>query len=548
MKYALLTLILDLLISPLVFAANSLPWEAYVRGNQVYVWKEPGWTVSDCASSIDKNFPEAVKALHAQRYEKSKAACEALAPDLLLKPKQVVSIELEEKQVLNETDKPYGPIFEDAKILHGEFEENMRYYKVRLRLRSLRGETREFVGWVEADLITTPSEKQYPQPELTTSTGKNQTNEKSSMAAEATVASNLLQIQNKTDDITVKSDAELNRFICLHRGDLDSKNQKAVLADEEDFFSVRMPESIAVAAQAESVFGVSRSLLRCTVLAESAYRKSQTSFAGAKGYAQFMPDTIDLLIKIAKDPKLPYGDMWKSYQSLNKRATLSDRAVRHSDNMPSAIGAMALYYRWMFDTELVKNLSSCSDCSGDLTKMKRKDAYLLTAGYNAGHGFIADLVRKSPASIRNAFPPPDESREYVQKIERCLGSGWETTFVETKPMIQSTNLRRKNNIRSLEQKIDFSQRVYASKLKAHNSDVAKEERRQKLLADKEAGMKVYVPPKQSIRPKPTEPDVKEQQDKIAHLKAMITIDASETYSRRINSCNERFKNEIKENK
>jgi hypothetical protein len=544
MKFILAALILDLLIGPPVFAADTLPWEAFVRGKQVYVWSEPGWTVMDCQSSLTVKADEKVQVLHQMRFELAQKACEQLKPSLLLKDRQAIAIETEVKRDA-EYPNGVGPVFRDATILHGDLEETMRFYKTQITYRNDQGELIEFQGWVEGNLITTPSEKEFPVPELTTTTGRNQTQGKSAMANEATVASAILQIQKKTGDepLTIKSDAELNRFVCLHRGDKRGADAKEQKSDEDDFYKTRFPDSVTFALQAESAFGIPRAFLRCTMLAESSYKRSQTSPAGAKGYAQVMPDTIDFLEKIGKDPKLPYGAMWKVYHAMNKKAVLNDRAVRHSDNMASAMGAMALYYRFMFDTEVLKNLASCSDCSGDLQKLKRKDIYLMAAGYNAGHGFIADMVRKTPASIRSSFPPPPESRDYVQKIERCMGSGWETTFVENKSNVASSNGRRKQNIRDLELRLDYQRRAYESKLKAHLSDTAKSEARKALIEEVRAGRKKGPMPKPlNVRPKPTEPDFTLQQEQIAHLKAMIAIDASESYSRRIKACNARFTN------
>jgi hypothetical protein len=542
MKITLFALILDLLIAFPVSAADPLPWEAFVRGKQVYVWSEPGWTVLDCQSKLSGKYDEKTQILHAMRFEQAQKACEQLKPALLLRDRQAIRIETEVKR-----DPEYangiGPVFQDAVILHGDVEESMRFYRTQITYRNEVGEIIDFQGWVEADLITTPAEKEYPVPELTTNTGRNQTQGKSSMANEATVASAILQIQKKTGDepLTFKSDAELNRFICLHRGDKKDADAKEQKRDEDDFYKTRFPDSVTYSFQAESAFGIPRSFLRCTMLAESSYRRNQISPAGAKGLAQFMPTTIDFIEKIIRDPKLPYGAMWKVYQTLNKAPIPNDRSVRHTDNMAAAMGAMAVYYRFMFDTEVMKNISSCSDCSGDLTKLKRKDIYLMAAGYNAGHGFIADLIRKTPASIRASYPPPPESRDYVQKIERCMGSGWETTFVESKSHVQSSNNRRKQNIRDLEQKIDYERRVYESKLKAHLSDTKKSEARAAVIAEIRAGRKKGpMPAPLRIRPKPTEPNLNVQMEQIAHLKAMIAIDASEVYSRRIQSCNARF--------
>ncbi len=534
MKFTLALPLFVFLISLQVSGNSDTPWEAYVRTEKAYVWSEPGWTYQDCQPQDKKDKGPGAKTRFTRR-EEALETCKKREKEHLLSESDSV-------EVLTSSAKDtkgisiQKPIYEDKRVFFSGNWEKIRYYKVRIKGKN----GADFEGWMSAEQVTRPEPKEFPQPVLAKTCkscglGNQSTTGLPEMKEEARVSRNSLEILQKVPDLTIKSDKELDRFACLHRGPVE----------ENDLFKRLLPEINEATRQAEEAFGIPRALIRCSMLAESGLKAGLTSEAGAKGYMQVMPSTMSFIERLAKDRSLPYGEMLAQMQKKNRRVQLNNRAVREQDNISSAVAAAAFYFRFMFDTELKKVIEkkSCKDCSGDLGNLTRKDLYLLAVGYNAGHGLIARIAGKTPSEIRNTKegPPPSESREYVQRIEKCMGSGWETSFKESEAALNRIERQRETDIRTLKNQVAAKKKAYDTQMKAYQAGQERLKLRQQIVADIDAGKKKGPKPGAITVPKqPVPPDTAKEEERIAHYTAMNAINANNSYSERVGSCTKRL--------
>lgn len=510
MHVPLLLFFIALLIRPSAYAQKAeVPWEVYVRSKQAYIWSQPGWTYQDCealpeqdpaASSKKMSYHEEKlqreRAVRRLRHEQAQASCDARKSQHLAFETDIV------EAVTRLVTTPNGrvsrePVYKDEKVFRNGYEERLRYYQVRLKIKNEDGTTSDYIGWMAADQVSAPAPQEPPPPEQAkkceecSTVGRTTTTGLPEMSTEIVMKQNYLEIAKKVDqDIVFRSDSDLALFTCLHRGDR-VRGAADVQSDVDEFFQ-RFPEFVRTAKSAEEVFGMPSQIVRCSMLAESGLRKNSRSDAGAAGYAQIMPETMKHLIEISG--KSPYKEMWAQFKQKEKGAALTDLSVRVQNNIASATGAMAMYYRWLFDNYISpeSKYSTCKDCSTDPAKMRRKDVNLLGVGFNGGPGYIKPMSSKNPAEFPKSYQIPPETRGYVQKMEKCLGAGSRnTSFTESKENLDSINRKRERDIRDLQKRKDSAS--------------------------------------------------EEIQSKIRFLKQMQTVDANYSYERRYGDCNERSK-------
>jgi len=562
MTLPLLLLLLTFTSSMSAHAADNT-LEAFVKTKQAYVWSEPGWTYQDCEipSANDRRWKERERILRTIRREEAKDVCAKREPEHLLQGMMAVTVVT--RKVRDSRNRIVTePEYEDRTTLYNGIEEKSRFYKVSIKVRNEKGELVDHEGYMAADQLTPPEKKEYERPPIAKKckdcaiTGGADSTGLPDFSKETAVASNFLEIQRKVPEIEVKSVAELDRFFCLHREE-KGKTSAEIAADAKHFFEKRLPELSKAAADAEATFGIPKELIQCTLLVESGLKPDKYNVGSqAKGYSQVIPDTMDFLLSIESNSKYQYHEMWTEYQKTNKKAILDNHHVRNSNNLQASVGATALYYRFMFDNHIANN-NGCKDCSKDLQALKRKDIYLLAAGYNGGHAYIEGgkirgqyvigMNTKSPSEIRASFPPPPESRRYVEKIEKCMGKGWETSFVESSTDLQKINQKRKKTIAALEKKIAYNKKVYDSRVRAYEKNVDAQQVREAALAEIQSGeRKGKAPPPVKALPMPKSLNISEDEKQIDHLNAMMKIDANHSYSDRFDECNKRFATPVAE--
>jgi len=562
MTLPLFSLFLGFASSMSAYAAD-IPLEAFVKSKQAYVWSEPGWTYQDCEtpSANDRRWNEKEQVLRTIRREQAKTACASRKSEHLMQ--EMMAVTVVTREVRDSRNRVFvEPEYEDRTTLYQGVEEKSRFYKVRIKVRNEKGERVDHEGYMAAHQLTPPEKKEFERPPLAKKckdcaiTGGADTTGIPRMKDERDISSNFLEIQRKVPEIEVKSKAELDRFVCLHR-ETKGNTEAEIAADTKHFFDKRLPELSKAAAEAEATFGIPKELIQCTLLVESGLKPDKYNEGSqAKGYSQVVPDTMDFLMSIEANTKYNYHDMWTDYKKTNKKAILDNDHVRNSNNLQASVGATALYYRFMFDNHIANN-NGCKDCSKDLKNLKRKDLYLMAAGYNGGHAyieggnirgrFVIGMNTKSPSEIRASFPPPPESRRYVEKIEKCMGKGWETSFVESSADLQDINQKRKKTIAALEKKIAYNKKVYASRLKAYEKNVDALQVREAALAEIQSGeRKGKAPPPVKALPMPKHLNISEDEKQIDHLNAMMKIDANHSYSNRFDECNKRFATPVAE--
>lgn len=526
MKLPLLTLLSVISLS--IFAhASDMRMEAFVKYKQVYVWPEPGWTSLDCeAPSInDKKWPEREQTLLNMRREKAAGVCAERRADHFLKEAQRVTVLTRD---ITENGRTFQQAeYEDRPILYRGHEEIVRFYKVRIKAKNENGELVNYDGYVSADLLSDPDPIQTIRPEPAeickecAMLGKKSTQTPNGLPETPElneVSSNLLELTDKIEDSSfqdfkVKSADELAMFTCLHRRN-SADNHEDSPTEVDEFFK-RFPQFVKAAEQAEEAFGVPKELVRCSMMAESGLKRRMVSTKGARGYAQIMPRTMDDMVAFGQ--KSPYKEMWDKYRSLNKDANFW--RMRDDNNIPSATGAMAMYYRWIYDNFLSKIVESgqCKDCSGDLQHMKIKDVMLTTMSYNGGQKLLEAASGRSPAQILRSSDLPSESKDYFKKIETCLQSGALTSFTESPGLLQRINSKRRQEVAKLKQQIAQRNKAIES---LSNTDDGKG--------------------KNQARIAKMEEDNRKDDARIPELEKLIQLNANTSYGNRIGDCTQRL--------
>lgn len=405
-------------------------YESTVRVESAKIWSRPGYTDEDCRpqnpNSKYRNKSDR-DATHLRYEVEGREVCAARDP------KTDTIDSGEPVEILTENG---NLIYSDKfKIYQGNEVVEEIFYKVRTKSGK--------EGWVSAGEISDPKPKEanwfveyvirpdYVNcPERVTS--------KSGTNAIKTLSKDWAKIKEKIDkDLNItsfKNEEELDRYICMYRKPKD-----------RDAFVRKLHVFTEAANEAEKAFGVPSAFLRCAMLTESQFAPGAESPAAAKGYTQFLSGTVKEVAVYAD--RAPYNKMWKDFKSAYPDAEISNEKVRLKDHIASATAAMAIYFRKMFDVDLQN--SGCKDCTKDLNSIKRKDIYMLIAGYNAGPGVMKRISHRNSVDMRTTPPPVEETRNYMMRMERCLTKGHEGNFYESSEKLIDYNKSRKAEINSI---------------------------------------------------------------------------------------------------
>ena len=216
---------------------------------------------------------------------------------------------------------------------------------------------------------------------------------------------------------TTKSDREINYYMCLHRDNRVNAQQ----------FRQMLPRFQKSAKAAEASFGVNYGLTMCTLLVESGLHFIKNENDEYTGYGQFGSAIIEDLTNLAEKNKA-YGAMVSSYQTRMSgsgvRPQFTDKKIRDSSDPEHATGAVALAMKWLYEQRLPAQCRQCTPRNG----IDRKELYLMVAGYNYSPFGLKPLANRSLASLRTTFPPPKETRNYMEQVERCLDKDQNSKF------------------------------------------------------------------------------------------------------------------------
>jgi hypothetical protein len=245
-----------------------------------------------------------------------------------------------------------------------------------------------------------------------------------------------------------KKDNEIDHFACLYR-DYNIPDKK---------FLETYPDFQKAAKEAASAFKVPYGMVMCTMMTESSLYFNTKEKDEYRGLGQVGSAFVEDLNKLIR--KNPYKEQWDTYKSKNQDVQFTDKSVRESSDPRSAAVAVALGMSWIYNDRFHQKDVACKDCSRD-GNYNRKDLYMMIAGYNWGPYSLKKIVGKSAAQMKSSYPPPEETRDYMSRIENCLAKNHYSNFKEKEYDLEKYNLSRKKKMNN----IINNQRKLASKTK-----------------------------------------------------------------------------------
>jgi hypothetical protein len=403
------------------------PFESSVVASS-NMWSTPGYSLYDCRAG-EKNFNP-----------RSSGAKEAIArykePDVKTMCEKGKGDHLESGETVDLVDKGDGnPVVVTLKMKVGSIITERDFYLVKNPSTGKQ-------GWMSSEYISEPRRKTFeaPRTPLSRTTGECLPCSSDSKDFEEKVE----QLRRDGADLAtavsrmpfggMKTEAELDRFACLYRD----------MSVSADTFAKILPQIQRSAKAAEKAFGIPAPVLRCTMLVESALVASAKSKMKASGYAGVLDGTIDQLETVSE--RMPLKENWEKYKKDEPNAAMDRVSVRLRSTVPSSMGAIALYSKHMQIDYIAK---SCNDCYMPDGSLSRKGMYLMIIGYNAGPGLIQKVAHKNPVEMMTSRPPPDETRGYFIKMDRCLQADHEASFVESPKDIADSTAKRKKELQDL---------------------------------------------------------------------------------------------------
>jgi hypothetical protein len=381
-----------LLNSSAVAGTSANEFQASVV-NGGFIWSHPGVTWYDCKNRLNE--------------PKIKKICES---GKLLKLESGDDVDL----VLN---RRHEPEIKTLSVTIAGHKEKKRYYHVRDPGSGKK-------GWMSSDYISNPRPKEFedtvPAPVARKLPDPCVTKPADSRAHTENLRKDAADIGAATSKLAMgatKSEREMDHFACLYREGHVSKNELKTI----------LPGVKRTALAAEKAFGIPSTVLRCAMLIESGFRGAAVSDMNAYGYAQVISETVRQLHDTSEQE--PYKSMWDKYKKLEPAAVISEETVRTHSTVISSMGTMALYLKYLMNTYVSKN---CTDCQTSDGQFSRKELYLLIAGYNGGQKQLILSAKRNPSQMLSGYPPPDETRKFLVKLDNCLHAGTEKTFAQSK--------------------------------------------------------------------------------------------------------------------
>lgn len=288
--------------------------------------------------------------------------------------------------------------------------QKVKFYHVSVNLILMDGSELNQKGWISADQISDPKVEAPPQKQPV---AKPNCPPKKDPLKDASKDARSIEdhLANQMALGDVKSNREIDHFACLYR--------RRTIDDKQ--FDDMIPDFRKAAKKAETSFKIPYAVTMCTMLIESGLYYNSSESDEYKGLGQFGSAIVEDLSKLSTNTKSPYSKMWDNYSS----SSLTDRAVRNSDDPEVATGAVAMMLRWLYQDRLPA--SRCKDCSTD-GKLNRRDLFLMVAGYNYSPYALDKIANRSLAAMHSSFPPPQETRDYMTQMDRCLEKGQEKKF------------------------------------------------------------------------------------------------------------------------
>ncbi|MEZ0391866.1 MAG: hypothetical protein ACAH59_06605, partial [Pseudobdellovibrionaceae bacterium] len=293
-----------------------------------------------------------------------------------------------------------------------------------------------------------------------------------------------------------KSETEMDRYMCIHRhGKMDFNSFKSQLNSFKH-----------AAKEAENAFGIPYAMVMCTMLTETRMYfipgEGKNRSDRYLGLTQFGPELVsDLKDAIRRQP---YKKMWEEYQSRNPNVQFTDRAIRLESDPHAPLAATALALRWIYEERMRDNNVNCVGCTRN-REFNRKDLYMMVTGYNYTPFGLHKVGHKTPGQMLTGFPPPEETRDYMQYMESCMEQGFEKNFRETPEQMEPVNAGRR-----------------------------------KILAKKEAQLQQLLRIPASNGKKPNQERVDQLQLEVSNLKRAIQLSLSPNYVRNIAQCDQAF--------
>lgn len=248
------------------------------------------------------------------------------------------------------------------------------------------------------------------------------------------VTKTLTAAQDAVQSTVHKTGEEFEEFACIHSSrnlylEAKSKGQPGkpkVNFSKKKFCEHYNPKgkdkpsfrkSIAKAARA---FGLSESVIGCTLLIESGLHCNKAEEDEYRCYGQMGRLAIKDLTRYLKPEDSPYRKMWDAY---TKRPVedFNSENIRIQGDVEMNVGAVALYLKWLLTNRLP--VTQCGDCSGDPNNPNQKDLYMAVAGYNWSPYGLRQIAGISVDDLPYSKDVPEETRNYMKHMDRCLDPG-----------------------------------------------------------------------------------------------------------------------------
>jgi hypothetical protein len=281
------------------------------------------------------------------------------------------------------------------------------------------------IGWIPSEQLTTPAPQESANQRKKTSCERFDPITRVDSHLKKDAENILEQVNLQLPIGTLKSEKELDHYMCLYR------EIRIPLSD----FQSKLSEFKTAAREASEAFKIPYPMVMCTMLTESrmffdSHEEDQKDKDGKPvdkyiGLGQLGgPLVKDLQQAIAKSP---YSQMWQNFQEKNPNAEFTQNAIRRSADPTSAMAAIALSLRWMYDVRFNAPGVPCKGCSTN-DKFNRKDLYMLVTGYNWGPYQLNQVGNKTAAQMVAQDPPPEQSRNYMLAMEACMEKGRDKVF------------------------------------------------------------------------------------------------------------------------
>ncbi len=245
------------------------------------------------------------------------------------------------------------------------------------------------------------------------------------------VTKTLTSAQDAAEGEVHKTGAEFEEFACIHASSKlypqeKINGQPKVNFSKKKFCAHYNPKgkdkqsfrkSIARAARA---FGLPESVIGCTLLIESGLYCNKAEEDEYRCYGQMGRSAIKDLTRYLKPDDSPYRKMWEAYTK-RPMADFNSENIRIQGDVEMNVGAVALYLKWLLTNRLP--VTQCGDCSGDPNNPNQKDLYMAVAGYNWSPYGLRKIAGISAEDLPYSKDVPEETRNYMKHMDRCLDPG-----------------------------------------------------------------------------------------------------------------------------